>query len=148
MHSIMKFEEIQKLWTSDCNIDETELAQESVKIPQLHNKYLILYSNEKLRFKEIKFLFAGLIRRKRDYYSGRMTKEELEAADWEPFRIKLLKADVQEYIDADDNVIESKKLLALQEEKVNYLESIVKSLTTRGYLIKNAIDWKRFTEGH
>ena len=49
----MKFEEIQKLWTSDCNIDETELAQESVKIPQLHNKYLILYSNEKLKFKEI-----------------------------------------------------------------------------------------------
>ena len=47
----MNFEEIQKLWTSDCNIDETELAQESVKIPQLHNKYLILYSNEKLRFK-------------------------------------------------------------------------------------------------
>jgi hypothetical protein len=77
-----------------------------------------------------------------------MTAKELEAADWEPFQLKLLKADVQEYIDADDNVIESKKLLALQEEKVNYLESIVKSLTTRGYLIKNAIDWKRFTEGH
>ena len=144
----MKFEEIQKLWTSDCPIDETELSKESVKIPQLHNKYLILYSNEKLKFKEIKFLFSSLIKRKRDYYSGRMTEEELEAADWEPFRIKLLKADVQEYIDADDNVIESKKLLALQEEKVNYLESIVKSLTTRGYLIKNAIDWKRFTEGH
>ena len=144
----MKFEEIQKLWTSDCNIDETELAQESVKIPQLHNKYLILYSNEKLKFKEIKFLFAGLIKRKRDYYSGRMTVEELEASDWEPFQYKLLKADVQEYIDADENVIESKKLLALQEEKVNYLESVVKGLSTRGYLIKNAIDWKRFTEGH
>ena len=144
----MKFEEIQKLWTRDCPIDETELSHESIKIPQLHNKYLIFYSNEKLKFKEIKFLFAGLIKRKRDYYSGRMTAEELEAADWEPFQYKLLKADVQEYIDADDNVIESKKLLALQEEKVNYLESIVKSLTTRGYLIKNAIDWKRFTEGH
>ena len=144
----MKFEEIQKLWTSDCPIDETELSQESVKIPQLHNKYLIFYSNEKLKFKEIKFLFSGLIKRKRDYYSGRMSAEELEAADWEPFRIKLLKADVQEYIDADEDVIESKKLFALQEEKVNYLESIVKGLTTRGYLIKNAIDWKRFTEGH
>ena len=144
----MNFEEIQKLWTSDCNIDETELAQESVKIPQLHNKYLILYSNEKLRFKEIKLLFSRLIKRKRDYYSGRMTAEELEAADWEPFQYKLLKADVQEYIDADENVIESKKLLALQEEKVDYLESIVKGLSTRGYLIKNAIDWKRFTEGH
>ena len=144
----MDFEEIQIAWTRDCEMDETELSHESIKIPQLHNKYLILYSNEKLRFKEIKFLFSGLIKRKRDYYSGRMTAEELESADWEPFQYKLLKADVQEYIDADDNVIESKKLLALQEEKVNYLESIVKSLTTRGYLIKNAIDWKRFTEGH
>ena len=144
----MKFEEIQISWTRDCEMDETELSHESIKIPQLHNKYLIFYSNEKLKFKEIKYLFAGLIKRKRDYYSGRMTAEELEAADWEPFQYKLLKADVQEYIDADDNVIESKKLLALQEEKVNYLESIVKSLTTRGYLIKNAIDWKRFTEGH
>jgi len=144
----MKFEDIQKLWTRDCPIDETELSQESVKIPQLHNKYLILYSNEKLKFKEIKFLFSGLVKRKRDYYSGRMSAEELESADWEPFRIKLLKVDVQEYIDADEDVIESKKLFALQEEKVNYLESIVKGLTTRGYLIKNAIDWKRFTEGH
>jgi hypothetical protein len=144
----MKFEEIQIAWTRDCEMDETELSHESIKIPQLHNKYLIFYSNEKLKFKEIKYLFAGLIKRKRDYYSGRMTAKELEMADWEPFQLKLLKADVQEYIDADDNVIESKKLLALQEEKVNYLESIVKSLTTRGYLIKNAIDWKRFTEGH
>ena len=144
----MKFEEIQIAWTRDCEMDETELSHESIKIPQLHNKYLIFYSNEKLKFKEIKYLFAGLIKRKRDYYSGRMTAKELEMADWEPFQLKLLKADVQEYIDADDNVIESKKLLALQEEKVNYLESIVKSLTTRGHLIKNAIDWKRFTEGH
>ena len=144
----MKFEEIQIAWTRDCEMDETELSHESIKIPQLHNKYLIFYSNEKLKFKEIKYLFAALIKRKRDYYSGRMTAKELEMADWEPFQLKLLKADVQEYIDADDNVIESKKLLALQEEKVNYLESIVKSLTTRGYLIKNAIDWKRFTEGH
>ena len=144
----MKFEELQYQWTLDCEMDETELSHESIKIPQLHNKYLIFYSNEKLKFKEIKYLFAGLIRRKRDYYSGRMTVKELEAADWEPFQLKLLKADVQEYIDADDNVIESKKLLALQEEKVDYLESIVKGLSTRGYLIKNAIDWKRFTEGN
>ena len=144
----MKFEEIQKLWTSDCNIDETELAQESVKIPQLHNKYLILYSNEKLRFKTQRFEHSKLVKLKKEYYGGKMSQEELEAIDWEPFQHKLLKADVEQYVDADDNVIESKKMLALQEEKVDYLEAIVKGLSTRGYLIKNAIDWKRFTEGH
>ncbi len=68
--------------------------------------------------------------------------------DREPFQLKLLKVDIQEYIDSDENVIESKKLLAVQEEKVNYLEAIVRSLTNRGYLIKNAIDWKRFTAGN
>ena len=144
----MKFEEIQKLWTSDCNIDETELAQESVKIPQLHNKYLIFYSNEKLRLKTLRFEHSKLVKLKKEYYGGKMSQEELEAIDWEPFQHKLLKADVEQYVDADDNVIESKKILALQEEKVDYLEAIVKGLSTRGYLIKNAIDWKRFTEGH
>ena len=144
----MKFEEIQKLWTSDCNIDETELAQESVKIPQLHNKYLIFYSNEKLRLKTQRFDHSNLVKLKKEYYGGKMSQEELEAIDWEPFQHKLLKADVEKYVDADDNVIESKKILALQEEKVDYLEAIVKGLSTRGYLIKNAIDWKRFTEGH
>ena len=144
----MKFEEIQKLWSGDCHIDETELSQESVKIPQLHNKYLILFHDERLRLRTMKFDHSKLLKVKREYYSGRMDETELEAYDWEPFQYKLLKADVQEYIDADDDIIEGKKKISLQEEKVEYLESIVKSLSTRGYLIKNAIDWKRFTEGH
>ena len=144
----MKFEEIQKLWSGDCHIDETELSQESVKIPQLHNKYLILFHDEKLRLRTMKFDHSKLLKVKREYFSGRMDETELEAYDWEPFQYKLLKADVQEYIDADDDIIEGKKKISLQEEKVDYLEAIVKGLSNRGYLIKNAIDWKRFTEGH
>ena len=144
----MKFEEIQKLWSSDCDIDETELSQESVKIPQLHNKYLIIFHDERLRLRTMKFEHSKLLKSKREYYSGRMTEEEMEALDWEPFQFKLLKADIQEYIDADEDIIESKKKSALQEEKVEYLEAIVKGLSNRGYLIKNAIDWKRFKEGH
>ena len=144
----MKFEEIQKLWSGDCEIDETELSQESVKIPQLHNKYLILFHDERLRLRTMKLDHSKLLKVKREYYSGRMDETELEAYDWEPFQYKLLKADVQEYIDADDDIIEGKKKISLQEEKVDYLEAIVKGLSNRGYLIKNAIDWKRFTEGH
>ena len=144
----MKFEEIQKLWSGDCEIDETELSQESVKIPQLHNKYLILFHDERLRLRTMKFDHSKLLKVKREYFSGRMDETELEAYDWEPFQYKLLKADVQEYIDADDDIIEGKKKISLQEEKVDYLEAIVKGLSNRGYLIKNAIDWKRFTEGH
>ena len=144
----MKFEEIQKLWSGDCEIDETELSQESVKIPQLHNKYLIIFHDERLRLRTMRFDHSKLLKVKREYFSGRMDATELEAYDWEPFQYKLLKADVQEYIDADDDIIEGKKKISLQEEKVDYLEAIVKGLSNRGYLIKNAIDWKRFKEGH
>ncbi len=144
----MKFEEIQKLWSGDCEIDETELSQESIKIPQLHNKYLIIFHDERLRLRTMRFDHSKLLKVKREYFSGRMDATELEAYDWEPFQYKLLKADVQEYIDADDDIIEGKKKISLQEEKVDYLEAIVKGLSNRGYLIKNAIDWKRFTEGH
>ena len=144
----MKFEEIQYQWTIDCEMDETELSKESIKIPQLHNKYLIFFHDERLRLRTMKFENSKLLKLKREYYSGRMGAEEMEALDWEPFQFKLLKADIQEYIDADEDIIELKKKLTLQEEKTDYLESIVKSLTNRGYLIKNAIDWKRFTEGH
>ena len=96
----------------------------------------------------MKFNHSKLLKVKREYFSGRMDEAELEAYDWEPFQYKLLKADIQEYIDADEDIIEDKKKISLQEEKVEYLESVVKSLSNRGYLIKNAIDWKRFTEGH
>ena len=40
----MKLEEIQELWSSDCVIDDTELDLESVKIPELHYKYLYIFS--------------------------------------------------------------------------------------------------------
>ena len=144
----MKFEDIQKSWTSDCSIDDTELARESVRIPQLHNKYLILYSNEKLILKTLRYDHSKLVKLKKEYYGGRLSGEELEALDWEPFQHRLLKQDIDAYIEADEDAIESKQKMALHEEKVDYLEAVVKSLTTRGYLIKNAIDWKRFTEGH
>jgi hypothetical protein len=30
---------------------------------------------------------------------------------------------------------------------LRYLEEIIKSLSNRGYIIKNAIDWLKFTSG-
>ena len=44
-------EKIQELWAKDCSIDNTELGNESLKVPELYNKYLKLYTNEKLLFR-------------------------------------------------------------------------------------------------
>ena len=113
----MKFEDIQKSWTSDCSIDDTELARESVRIPQLHNKYLILYSNEKLILKTLRYDHSKLVKLKKEYYGGRLSGEELEALDWEPFQHRLLKQDIDAYIEADEDTIESKQKWPYMKKK-------------------------------
>ena len=44
----MKLEEVQELWNRDREIDIAELAIESVRIPQLHDKYLKIYIDERI----------------------------------------------------------------------------------------------------
>ena len=42
----MKLEEIQESWSSDSQIDDTELDNESLKIPELHHKYFNNFNNK------------------------------------------------------------------------------------------------------
>ena len=37
--------------------------------------------------------------------------------------------------------------IAFQNEKVELLETIIKSISNRNFIIKNAIDWNRFVMG-
>ena len=45
---IMNMEKLKELVEKDIAIDNTELGDESTRIPQLHNKYLIFFRDEKL----------------------------------------------------------------------------------------------------
>ena len=71
----------------------------------------------------------------------------MDKLGWVPFPFKLLKNDIEAYIHADEEVIKNKFKIMMSEEKVNYLESIIKTLNNRNFLIKNAIDWRKFTSG-
>ena len=59
----------------------------------------------------------------------------------------ILKTDVPMYMEADKEIIDISLKIGLQQEKVEFLESIIKSLNNRGYNIKAAIDWQRFING-
>ena len=51
------------------------------------------------------------------------------------------------YIDADTDVSDLKRKIHIQEEKLEFLESIIKSLGNRGFQLKTAVDWIKFTQG-
>ena len=143
----MKLEEIQELWNRDREIDIAELAIESVRIPQLHDKYLKIYIDERIKLKSLEFELSKMVRLKNDYYSGRMAQEDLEKLGWEPFLGKILKGEMHSYLEADEDVFRIKTKIVMMEEKINYLDSIVKMINNRGFQIKSAIDWIKFKSG-
>ena len=49
----MKIESIESLWEKDSKIDSVDLKGESLKIPQLHEKYFKILNQEVLSLKYI-----------------------------------------------------------------------------------------------
>lgn len=143
----MKLEEIEALWEQDSKIDRTDLDNESLKIPNLHSKYYKIYLREKVQLKSEEQEYKQYYKVKYEYYTGKMSQEELQEHGWEPFQF-LLKNDLQVYIDSDSDISDRLLKLQVQREKVDLLESIIKTLNTRGFLIKNAVDFIKFTSGN
>jgi len=50
----MTIEDIMKMWGEDSHIDDKDLDNESLKIPNLHQKYLNIYSKEKRKLSDLK----------------------------------------------------------------------------------------------
>lgn len=143
----MKLDDIIELWETDSKLDRTELGEESLKIPQLHSKYFKIFAEERLRLRQLQAEYKRLYRVKHEYYNGILSSDELQERGWEPFALKVLKADLSVYMDGDEDLQLITSKINIQEEKISFLESAIKSLSTRGYQIKSAIDWEKFKVG-
>jgi len=143
----MTIEELRKMAIDDLLMDNTELGIESIKTPQIHNKYLILYTDEKLILGKLQSDLNRLRRDKWLYYTGKMGKEELEDRGWETFDLHILKTDIDKFLNADEDIIKMSDRILFQKEKVNYIESVIKIINNRQWSIRAAIDWLKFTNG-
>jgi len=143
----MKIEEIFDLWSNDSVIDITNISQASTDVPKLHFKYYKIFSEERLLLRKYIEEKKQLILLKSEYYKGELSHEELQDNGWEPFLKRLLKSDVPQYIDADSDIIKLNLKIALQQEKVDLLESILKTVANRTFQVKNYIDHERFKVG-
>ena len=94
----MKIEDIEGLWDNDSKIDPYDLDSESLKIPELHNKYWKLLNVEILSLKYLESQVT--IQRKKlwAYYNGISIDENSN----EVFNAKLKhKDDINAFIDGD-----------------------------------------------
>ena len=143
----MKLDEIQLMWDRDAQIDRTELGEESLRIPQIHSKYFKIFTQERLVLRKMEADLKQLYRDKYEWYNGNISEETLKANEWEPNPLKILRTDIPMYIEADPQMQNLSLKIEMQKEKVDFVEAIIKSLTTRGFNIKSAIEWERFKMG-
>ena len=142
----MKIEEVIEMWQQDAKIDDVELDTEALNVPVLHGKYLKLFYEQKLRLKKYKIQYKTLNKTLSEYYRGELNNpEDLKVIGREPWEKHVLKADIQQYIEGDQQMVDLVTRMVYQEQVVSLLEDIMKSINNRGFQIKNAIDWRKLT---
>ena len=140
----MNLDELQQQAEKDLKIDDTELDIESLNTPIIHAKYLKHYSNYSLMLTKAQSEYNQLYKKKWVFYTGKADPEEYKETN---FELKVLRQDVGTFIEADEEIIKQTQKVSYLKTVCNYLENTLKQVNNRGFQIKNAIDWKRFTEG-
>jgi hypothetical protein len=143
----MKLEEIFSQWKEDSEIDKTELGDEALKIAKLHHKYYQILVSERLLLKSYESEMKKLKLDKYEFFS-QGPNEETQSKGWKlPAKGLILKADIPMYMDADEDIIKLSLRIGVQQEKIELLESIIRTLMNRGYNIKAAIEFYKFVNG-
>ena len=140
----MKLEDIMNEAEKFLQIDETNLAKESLETPKMYGKLLRIRTNESMLLQRYRFQLKKLYQDKRDYYLGRADPEVYKA---KPFDLKILKSEVDSYIEADDEIRDLTLKIEVQTEKLNYLDNVLKQVANRGFMIRNALEFQKMMNG-
>ena len=133
------------MWESDSHIDMDNLHDESIKSPQLHQKYYTLYTTIKLLQKKALDTLSKTRLERYNYYSG---KAPAEVYVDEPFPYKVRdKESMTLHLNADEKLSNIKMKVEYYDVMIAYLEDILKMIHNRNYQVKNAIDFLRFQSG-
>ena len=145
---MVDLDKLQTMWQQDCKIDDINLEKESLNTPNLHAKYVVILSTAKLNLQKERSDYYKLRRYKWRYFRGEMSQKELDDLGWEQYLgSKPLKNEMDEHLDGDFDLIKKKDKIAYWETVVDFVERVLRSINSRGWDIKNAIEWHKFTNG-
>jgi len=148
---MLPIDEILKMWETDCEIDQVQLDESSRKFAKIHSKYLGLLTESRLSTKRAEIQLTDLRRDKFLYYNGKMTKEQMDEKGWayDPFNgmTKPLRSDMDMFYDSDPDIQKLTAKIEYQKTINQALEEIMDTLRWRHSVVKNMIDWKKFTSG-
>ena len=143
---MQQLNDLLEMWRQDADIDRTEPGKALLDIPKLHSKYLNILSKHRLLAKEALFKYNKMKKVKWEYYTGKMSQEELAEYGWEPFQFTL-KSDITTYLESDNDLIKLLEKKVYHDESVSVLEAILGELKQRTWQLRDFINWERFIGG-
>jgi len=141
---MITLDDIKSQWSEDSKIDSDLLDEESIKIPQLHSKYLNYLSDVRLLKRRKESEYKILLKEKLEYYTG---KADQSVYQEKPFDLKVLKTDLGLYMDSDSELQLLQARIDYYDEILFFLEKVISCINNRGFQIKNSIDWQKFMQG-
>ena len=137
----MTLDELKLQVKKDLEVDDETLDKESYKNQELYAKYLDHKTNFELLLYKAKGDYKILFKDKWEYYGG---KADAKIYVTKPFDLKVLKTDLNIYIESDEDIIKLEHKIAYLETTIKYIDGVLRSIQSRGWDIKNAISWKQF----
>mgnify|MGYP001414188366 CR=1 FL=1 len=141
----MNLENLQEMWKTDSVIDPDKYGEESVRIPQLHQRWMAFYNTFSLMKKEREGEMKGLVKQKWIYYKGKAPATVYREV---PFDFKLTtREEINMFIDGDEEVRKLQYKIDYIEQVIFFLDGVLRQINGRNFQIKNAIEWDKFQSG-
>lgn len=144
----MKIEDILSGWDDDAKTAQDEISTAALSIPVLHAKYLRIFVEEKMRLKKEEQRNIRLRANKRMWMLGELSKHELATLGWDQWlRATPLRSQVDEMLESDEDCMMQSATLALQKQKVEAVDQIIKIINNRSFQLNVALGFIKFQSG-
>jgi hypothetical protein len=140
----LDYKDILELAKTELTIDRFNLSEESSRTPNILMRFADIYREEKVIYHRMNKKLNEMIKDKFEYYLGKASEDVYNE---KPFDKKVLRQDVDIYIEADPEISSIRFQMSVQKEKLTVLEKYLHSISQREFAISNAIKSIKFDAG-
>jgi hypothetical protein len=145
----VKLAELTQESEKDIKIDFLKLTEELAHNQNLIGKWMTYQQVWETKYQFLDLEYRQLLASKTKYYTGKMSEDEIISKGWEIEGTKILKADLNIWVDDDNDMIKAKKKMLILKQIITIIDKTIDILVDqKKWTIKNFIDYKKWLEGN
>jgi hypothetical protein len=145
----VKLAELTQESEKDIKIDFLKLTEELAHNQNLIGKWMTYQQVWEIKYQFLDLEYRQLLASKTKYYTGKMSEDEIISKGWGIEGTKILKADLNIWVDDDNDMIKAKKKMLLLKQIITIIDKTIDILVDqKKWTIKNFIDYKKWLEGN